>query len=417
MRMRELGKGQSVTFCVPHEIDMRIRSRNDYDSTIEVAMILEWAISETWRDISRSIPVWAMQGKRYQEHERLWSSSRDRDGSIAISSGDARGFLEDEAQSIEARYRPLAERQVVQELDDATDNAIDLRCRDFGALDHRNATFREEQERELSPEIERERQIQRAPPAKPLPHRLHPDIRRFVSKGILHKQSEAVMPALEAFSETSAAAYMDLSQCPWDLLVSRDYAQTIRIEGEAAFGAQDCFQRHVQWILTGPHYPSPDVVEHMVVISPYEAQELLPTVKMSEFVCLHLYAARPNLGYRPLDSLDLYTVPEREISPIPRSLILQLNLFAGQLYFDSFAEYTSVLRYFSMGLRDSCPLQYSREGHEEESPLPSLQEDCVNFFKEIFTKVRRDCEGIDKTHMGRLLNDGLLTVEDFTTPY
>jgi hypothetical protein len=88
----------------------------------------------------------------------------------------------------------------------------------------------------------------------------------------------------------------------------------------------------------------------VVVISPYEAQELFPEIMRSEAVCLHLYATRPNLGYRPLDSLDLYTVPDRQISPIPQSLILQLNLFAGQLYFDSFEEYNRVSRFLGMGL-------------------------------------------------------------------
>jgi len=96
-----------------------------------------------------------------------------------------------------------------------------------GALDHRPATFREEQERELSFETERERQIQRARPAKPSPHHVHPDILRFVSTGILLDQSEAVIPALMAFSETTAAARMDVSQCRWDLLVSVDFARTI----------------------------------------------------------------------------------------------------------------------------------------------------------------------------------------------
>ncbi|KAF6839275.1 hypothetical protein CPLU01_02013 [Colletotrichum plurivorum] len=152
---------------------------------------------------------------------------------------DARGFLEDEAQSIEANYRPLVDGQVGRELNDATDDAIDLRCRDFGPC-ITGLLHSEKQERELPPETERERQIQRAPPAKPLPHRVHPDIDRLVSTGILHNKSEAVMPALMAFSKTTAAGYMDLSEHHWNLLVSVDYAQTIQVEGKAAVGAHDC---------------------------------------------------------------------------------------------------------------------------------------------------------------------------------
>ena len=412
MRMRELGKGQSVTFCVPHEIEMKIRSGKVDSSSMDVAAILEWAISETWRDARRSIPVWAMQGKRYRMHERLWAHSRGEDGRISMSPNEACRFLEEEAQSIEARYRPLMEARVGQELDDTTDDIIDRQCKEFGALDQRPAEFREEQERELSPETERERQIQRAPPAKPSPHHVHPDILQFVSTGIQLDQSEAVIPALMAFSQTTAAARMDVSQCRWDLLVSVDFARTIQVEGMAPLGARDCFQRSVQWILTGPPHPSTGSVEHMVVISPYEAQQLLPTILRSKVICLHLYSIRPNLGYRPLDSLDLYTVPGRQTSPIPQPLIQQLNLFAGQLYFDSFEEYTGVSQFFGISPQGDNTIRQSHAG-SDETDLPRFKRDYVEFFKIIFTKVRRDCESIDKTHMGRLLNDGLLTLEDF----
>ena len=407
MRLRELGKGQSVTFCVPSDIEGKIRSGNKHCPVIDTVAILAWAIGETWRDTSRNIPVWAMQGKRYLEHGALWSQSRGEDGSTEISSDSVRKFLEDEAQSIEARYRPLKEKQekqTGQEVDGATADSIDKRCREFGALNHGPASFREEQERELSPEIERERQVQRAPPARALPHRVHPDIRRLVLTGILNEDSEAVIPALMAFSETTAAASMDPSQHPWDLLVSVDFAQTVEVDGKAASRAHDCFQRPAQWILTGG--------DRMVVISPYEAHELLPAVMKSKFVYLHLYATRPNLGYRPLDSLDLYTVPATRASPFPASLILQLNLFAGQLYFDKFAEYSGVVRFLSVQSRGRRPSQYVHENHKERDQL-QLQEDRVKFFKVIYTKVRRDCEGIDKTHMGRLLSDRLLTVDDF----
>ena len=53
----------------------------------------------------------------------------------------------------------------------------------------------------------------------------------------------------------------------------------------------------------------------------------------SKYVTLHLYAARPNLGYRPLYPLDLFTVAALQTFVVPRSLAAELNLFAGQLYF------------------------------------------------------------------------------------
>ena len=60
-----------MTVCVPHEIEIEIRSRKIGSSSMDVAAILEWVILKIWRDARRSIPIWAMLGKRYQKHERL----------------------------------------------------------------------------------------------------------------------------------------------------------------------------------------------------------------------------------------------------------------------------------------------------------------------------------------------------------
>ena len=64
---------------------------------------------------------------------------------------------------------------------------------------------------------------------------------------------------------------------------------------------------------------------------------------------LHLYTPRPNLGFRALDGLDLYTVPVRVGTPIlPRCFVVQLNLFAGQLYLSSFMEYVEVCTFLGL---------------------------------------------------------------------
>lgn len=83
MRMRKLGKGQSVVFCVPEEIRSKILSiigkPSGYD--IDVSEVLRWAVSETWADMQRSIPLWAIQGERFERQNNLWSKAR-RGGEI-----------------------------------------------------------------------------------------------------------------------------------------------------------------------------------------------------------------------------------------------------------------------------------------------------------------------------------------------
>ncbi|KAF6783102.1 hypothetical protein CMUS01_16685, partial [Colletotrichum musicola] len=189
---------------------------------------------------------------------------------------------------------------------------ITERLLELEGLDQYSATFHEEQERELSPEIEQEREIQRPPPTTPAKHSLYPDLWRFVTYGTVPEDSKACMPAFNALSNTTAARYFDVGKLPRGLL----------------------------WILTSAS--GTGVIETAVVISPFEAQQLLSKVKRSSFVSLYLYSPRPNMGFRPLDGLDLYTVPHRGVSPKPAlSLATQINLFSGQLYLKSIDKYHS----------------------------------------------------------------------------
>src|SRR5436190_11089075 len=73
MRMRRLGKGQSVVICVPEEIKTKILARisKPSDSRIDVSDALSWAISETYIDIRRNLPLWAVQGIRFQHQSAV----------------------------------------------------------------------------------------------------------------------------------------------------------------------------------------------------------------------------------------------------------------------------------------------------------------------------------------------------------
>ncbi|KAI1385560.1 uncharacterized protein F4822DRAFT_432413 [Hypoxylon trugodes] len=420
MRMRMLGEGQSVVFCVPAEIQKKIQAHGGLpaDHEITVLDILAWAIGETWHDIHRSMALWASQGRRHEQHMETWAKAQSN-GTIEFSSNLAQEYLEEEARTLEYRYRPHV-RQDTNDSDasangDASD-PISLRCNEFKDLKLEAAALQEEEERELSPEIEQEREDQKPPPATPAPHSIHSDVSTFACSGTIVTKTTGYKPAFLALRETGASSHFDVSQFRPGLLVSADFMCTIMRSGLS--DKMDLYQRPIQWILTAG---SPSTVEHMMVISPFEAQKLLPTIMRSKIVALHLYAPRANLGYRRLDALDLYTVPERlNTRHIPPRLITELNLFAGQLYFDSFEQYVDACKFLGISwdvpgegeeiaadgfiLRDS----QGRVGGES-----GLRNSPVAFFKELHTKIRRNCESIDKTHMGKLLDDQLLKPSDF----
>ncbi|KAE9567422.1 hypothetical protein CGMCC3_g16438 [Colletotrichum fructicola] len=411
MRMRKLGKGQSVTFCVPDEIQQKITSRQGDDGrTITVSDILEWAISETYTEIRRGILLWANQGRRHNDYRILWEEARIG-GSTDLDTNLAKRFLEEEAQTLEQRYRPkpptnprTGETSSLSSTEDP--DVIVERLLEFDGLEEDSATFREEQERELSPEIEQEREIQRPPSEEPAEHVLHPDIRRFVTHGVLPKDSKSFTSAFQALSNTTAARHFDAGRLSTSLLASSDFVHTIKSSRKGY--KSDLFQRSVQWILT--RHSSNGVVDITIIVSPFEAQELFPNIKRSNFVSLHLYSPRPNMGFRPLDDLSLYTIPHPGVFPPTPALSLrtELNLFSGQLYLKSMEEYRSIQQFFRLSPEPGS-------SDQTVSLAPDLgAEALMQFIKVLMTQIRRNCESIDNTHMGRILDHRVLGPSDFS---
>ncbi|KAI1464850.1 uncharacterized protein F4812DRAFT_440689 [Daldinia caldariorum] len=428
MRMRMLGEGQSVVFCVPDEIQRKIRAwRADAglpkDEDISVLDILDWSIGETWRDIHKNMALWAKQGRRNIQHKKIWADARS-DQQINLTKALAERYLEDEAKTLDYRYRPRGDINTSsQPADTEATDPITLRCKEFKNLRLDSADLQEEEERELSPEIEQEREDQRPPPAEPAMHKIHDDIKRFVEFGTIREKSTGYMPAFLSLRDTSSGASFDVSQFRTGLLVSSDFANTVKRRSTS--DQLDSYQRAIQWILTSTPLSDEDSadrpIKYMMVISPFEANDLLPLIEKSNITALHIYAPRANSSYPNLDKLDLYTVPEKLASrKMPQSLITELNLFAGQLYFSSYEEYVGVCRFLG--------ISYSTPGEEEEITAEGfiakdsagriggesgLRSSPVTFFKILHTKIRRNCESIEKTHMGKLLGNQLLKPQDF----
>ncbi|KAI0892952.1 hypothetical protein F4806DRAFT_488627 [Annulohypoxylon nitens] len=427
MRMRMLGQGQSVVFCVPEEIQAKIRARTHKTNSEEISVldILSWTIGETWADIHRSMGLWVNQGRRHEKHLKIWEQVKATDSNgkgIIFDKSLAEDYLEDESQTLERRYRPRTKGNdsLIISSDEATLDPISKRCREFANLNVDASALQEEEERELSPEVEQEREDQRPAAAKPAVHSIPPGVRAFIKSCTIKNMCDGYNPAFTSLQDTTAARdHFYVRKFPTGLLVSADFEQTIA-RYRKGVDTLDFYQRSVQWILTGG-LPNQNTVKYMMVISPYEAQALLPEIQASDVVALHLYAPKSTLAYHSLDALDLYTVPERlSKREIPQRLITELNLFAGQLYFNSYEQYVDACKF--MGISYDTPGEgevIAADGFILRDALgrvggeSRLTESPVNFFKMLHTKIRRNCESISKTHMGKLLDNQLLKPEDF----
>ncbi|KAI9896164.1 hypothetical protein N3K66_008336 [Trichothecium roseum] len=275
MRMRQLGKGQSVVFCMPDEIRAKIRqfSSKETDDAIEVADVLQWAISETWMGAKQNMGLWTVQGKRFKWQKKLWDSFREGGGS-SMPSEDASMFLEAEGLTVKERHcarnsntRQDSKKRASEEFDE-----IDRRLREFGTDHDLEANFQEQQERELAPEAEEEKQVEKPEPAKPLVHVLHRDVLEFVASGKLSLDSEAYKPAFKALSYTSAALKQDCTSICDDLYVTADFASTVEMWRNSAL--MDSYQRPVQWVLTRYTSTTLGRIDLIMIISPFEAQKI-----------------------------------------------------------------------------------------------------------------------------------------------
>ena len=107
MRMRQLGKGQSVAFFAPGEVDRRIRylipRDQDSGNGIRVIDALRWAMHETCSDILHHLPHWAEQGV---DHHRRFSAYKQYDmtGKLRVLS---KSWLQRESKTLEGMYEPL----------------------------------------------------------------------------------------------------------------------------------------------------------------------------------------------------------------------------------------------------------------------------------------------------------------------
>jgi hypothetical protein len=325
--------------------------------------------------------------------------------------------MENDSQTLTTRYRPrqagMEDLSLYHHVDLVTAANFRKRCEEFGVTNVRDTSFNEEQERELAPESEQQRQMVLPARVDPAEHLIHSGLADFIVKGASLRDS--LIPAFVSLQTTSAAQHLDTSQFPDDVLVTRDFATTVKCK----FGPNehsDAYQRPVQWVLTTRADPN-----ILVVVSPYEVQQLLPAIERSSYVSLHLYSPRVNLAYRPIDDFHVYSLPKsRTRRLMSEQAICSLNLFSGQLYLSSMNQYIHLCNMLGLAWNPAgdeaelgpdgfIPPGLTNGGFANNSQFTKSP---VGFLKVLMGKVRSDTEDIEKTHIGRVLSGVRLLSSD-----
>lgn len=250
------------------------------------------------------------------------------------------------------------------------------------------------------------------------PHEVHADLRQLVRTGILMNGSSAFEPGFRSLRSTSAAGLFDLKQLPQQLLVARDYVCTVTIPtgSRKKDHVSDSYQRPVQRILSVVDCVHPSSIKHLIILSPYEANELQSSIDSSGKVTLHMFAPRFNASFAPLDDLTLYNIG-RHFTPgqLPQSLRVQLNLFTGSLYLRSLVACRDLCELLGLLHGTLHPGQHVFADGFIDPPCGrwGLKTSLVQFLRALLMKIRKEGEGVEKTHMGRLLGGVRLEESDF----
>ncbi|KAL4077990.1 hypothetical protein J3A83DRAFT_4087275 [Scleroderma citrinum] len=405
MRMRKLGHSHSVMFFAPLDVDRAIHAATSVadEATIHTSDILLWAMHETCTEIQNRAPHWAQQGTDHASRYDAWSKfCRDEITSDEL----ATTWCQPDAKSLEQLYPPIRprERCAISILE------IRQRCADLGILSLPNSNMDEEQEREIVHEIERELQVERPPPAVKATHRVSDNVRYFVRTGILITESDAFVPIFNSFHSRNAPP---METSPWTerILATYDFCKVIRGAGDTSE-----YLRPVNWILSGA-----GVIPILVILSPYEVNELLSDIRRSKHVRLHIYTPRVQKAMSPCDNLGLYTIPTAANCVIP-TLQDQLDLFAGQLYLRDYETYIRLCRFlciYAKDLEDQGEFRRESDGFIAPANRPPRAGSAGSFsisplpFLQFLIGLRRKGMPFSLTHMGNILDGRPVREEDF----
>lgn len=427
--MRKLGHGQSVMFFAPLEVDMKIRAaagKADSD-TLGAADILRWVMMETCADIQHHAAHFVLQGVDHRNRKNAWDaflevSEYSAEGTTEEDIDDLRSaWLQFEARTLQEMYAPASSSTGGTSLDSVYRTAMTIpafadRCQKLGIQSASDTQMEEEQEREVDHEAERERHVERPPKATPSLHKVHSHIRRFVTEGKLPGYSKEFVSLFAPMKHSHGAKV-------WapNLLATKDFATTVTDRAPEEVGD---YLRPVNWIV------STDVNDetYFVVLSPYEVNELLPLIRQSPYVHLHVYSPRVTMQMQSFDHLNYYCIPPLPASWKPESsqmLVHQLNLWAGQLYLSDHDAYLRLCEFLGVAtsLTDSQDTTIQQDGFilpedrridMEEQDVCPFSQSPLPFLKEI-TGLRRKGMGYLSTHMGKILHGRLLTEADFET--
>ncbi|THY63972.1 hypothetical protein D6C98_00911 [Aureobasidium pullulans] len=437
MRLRRLGDGHSLCFIAPPEVHHNIREiQADAQAEITSLAVLAWCIKQTCEALDNARPLRIVHGLEYLRQQGVLNEyipSSSSSAKIAKQINRMKQFClqiqENESQQLRQLYgahegRISAIRDLLNR--ESTDQLMQHLVEEFDIMERtamENTNMDVEQEREIAHEIQTQRHIQRPSKVQPLVPTISSGLEAFVASGTyqdlmaMHQGKER---GLKLFAYTSAkecAQDSKINPQVCSAFVTHDFIFSVALEPDALL---DQYLRPVTWVL------SSTVTKQILIISPHEANKLLPKIKISEKIRLHCFAARTTKGMAQSGQMNVYTVNAHvgDQHSFCHS-VLELDLIAGSLYLQNGEHYERLCEFLGLispKFRATASV-VSKDGFISDEvrreigwdKFTPFHQNPIPYFKQIF-ELRMQGQGFGHTHMGAILNGRVLTDSAFEEP-
>jgi hypothetical protein len=372
MRLRLLGKSQSVTFFAPPEVHQGIVDIRNAHETYQPDSfdVIRWLLKQSCDAIEQLEPSYIHQGVEFLcrtqaalRYPNVIENTKERKRFLSVLQLQESQTLKD---LFEPNFQPKHRANVnifdpslrgyVDELYQRNDNFEE----DISSV--RVSAFQEvEQEREMEIQVESVREIQK-------PHHyeahdvgeLHQTIEYFAKTGRLMDgiDSPFYFPMWQVLKKTAIGLKRKVIIATHEdtvdhLFVSLRFTQTVVTKK-----TNDDFLRPCQWVLYCP------ATETGILVSHEEANLLIPVLRdrKRKMRChLIVYSAPVTRRMLQFNDLNFYAVPPLpEGFKAPTSFKVELGIFAGRLHF-GWDEYEALLGY--LGTRATVdPTSMSDDG-------------------------------------------------------
>lgn len=391
-------------FLAPPEVHQSIMKLADKsEDQLDGYDVVAWSLEQSCQSIERSQPLRILQGLNHSQRQvimhRFSSTFPDLDNlakEVDLSSELVSAFREKEEQRLHDLYAPASLKDNVlpgviessQTISDPTVQKLLEMWRGLDSAGFEGASMHEEHEREVAHEVEKETQIQRPPKMQALPRAVDADLLDFINTGRLENFMKFAIVYDGVVKMTSAK--LDGKSDPWPhLRVTKDFARTVE---RPQSGYYDSYLRPINFVLTCKREVKP---WFLLIITQYEANELLREIQdPASGVRLQVYEPRI---MKSETAVDVGTEPVSQSVDDWRSLSSgirrELNLFAGQLYLNSYKDYKKLST--DLGSRLNPSIEQTRS------------------FVKAWIAIRRKGQDFLQSHIGQMVSGRSIKEEAF----